>query len=388
MPITHMDPLHEVIDPFATTESLGPDVEDPARITGGRYRLPDLTIHYRPDGTRWLETHGLKARKGGRQRVTNMVKNIGDALALDLWHQRMLIYGMVKAPDLYDLACATVATLQGEDQVGELKTALEKLAPRILAAAGAEEGANLGTAFHGFTEAQDLGLMHYARRVWHGKLANYATGLDAQGLIVEARYIERVVVIERYNLAGTLDRILYDRIADIHRIGDLKSQKKFWTWLEIAAQMASYAMADAIWDRQKLCFVDMPPVCQEEAVVAWMPVIGDSDETARGQTATGDRDGVDFFRVDLEKGRKALALCAEVGALRSEAKSVHQTWGLLRPAPQLAAVEAFARRLESVASLAEGSAVWAEVQKAGLSMDPVLLPLARELAQRFVKTEV
>lgn len=383
MPVDHMSP---VLDPFATTDSYAEDEEDPTRITGGRYRLPDLTIHHRPDGTRWLETHGLKAKKGGRQRVTNRVKNIGDARALDLWHQRMLIYGMVKRPDLYDLACATVATLGQEDQAAELKKALEDLSGRILAAAGADEGANLGTAFHGFTEAQDLGLMHYARKVWHGKLANYRTGLEAQGLEVVPGYIERKVVIERYGLAGTLDRVLLDQITGQLLIGDLKSQKKFWTWLEIAAQMAAYAMADAMWDRNKLCFIEMPKVSQDVAVVAWMPVVGDAyEDTARAVTSTGDRDGVDFFEVDLEKGRAALELCEKVGQLRSEAKSARQTWGVLRPAPHLAAVEAFARRLESVGSLAEGSAVWAEVHKAGLSMDPVLVPLAQEIAQRFAK---
>lgn len=365
MPIDHLDP-------FTTASAVKSTDEDPERITGGRYRLPDLTIGV--GGA--LET-GAGPRKGGWQRVTTLVKAIGDSRALDLWHQRLLIMGMVKRPDLYDLACATVATTPDED----LRDALESLAGRILVAAGADEGANLGTAFHGFTEAQDLGLMHYAWRIWHGKLANYSSGLVAQGLQVVPEFVERRVVVLEYGLAGTLDRVLWDLVNTRHVIGDLKSQKKFWTWLEISAQMAAYAMADAMWDRRRRCYVDMPKVDTAEAVVAWMPVAHPDGLDGSGQE--GAEDGVDFFSVDLEKGRAALDLCHQVDRMRSDAKSVHQTWGLLRPAPGLALVESFARRLDAVGTPAEGSAVWAEVVKAGLHTTPELGELAAEVAQRF-----
>lgn len=366
MPIDHLDP-------FATTQSLGSDVEDPERITGGRYRLPDLTIG--ADGA--PVTMGLEARKGGWQRVTTMVKAIGDARALDLWHQRQLLAGLVLRPDLYDLACATMATTPPED----LRVALEDLAGRVLLAAGADSGANLGTAFHGFTEAQDLGLMHYARQVWHGKLRNYAEGMTAQKLAVAPGYLERRVVNLRYGLCGTLDRVLEDQAAGVLRIGDLKSQKRFWTWLEIAAQLAAYAMADAMWDKAARRYVEMPRVSQDHAVVAWMPAA--HPDALDGAAQPGAVDGVDFFNVDLTKGRKALAACAEVNALRSEAKSTRQTWGVLRPAPALVPVEAYARRLDAVSNAAEGSALWAEVTRAGLHEAPELLEVAREVAQRF-----
>lgn len=370
MPIDHMDAL----DPFTSASQVKRSTDDdPERITGGRYRLPDLTVG--PNGE--LVT-GDGPRKGGWQRVTTMVKAIGDARALDLWHQRLLIMAMVKRPDLYDLACATVATTPEEG----MREALESLAGKLLAAVGADEGGNLGTAFHGFTEAQDLGMMHYARRKWHGKLRNYSEGLATQGLKVLPEYVERRVVVLKYGLAGQLDRGLENMVSGELLIGDLKSQKAFWTWLEISAQLAAYAMADAMWDRARRCYVDMPPVSQAEAVVAWMPVA--HPDSLDGLGGPGAEDTVDFFRVDLEKGRTALELCHQVDRMRSEAKSVYQTWGTLRPAPGLALVEAYARRLESVSSAAEGSAVWSEVVKAGLADTPELLELARETAQRFV----
>lgn len=359
-------------DPFATADDV---TEEEPLITGGRYRIPELIIA--PDGR--LLTGGPK--KGGRQRVTTLVKAIGDSVALDLWHQRMLIYGFVKRPDYYDLACAIVATTPDPK---ELKKALDGLTPRVLAAAGADEGATLGTAFHGFTEAQDLSLIHFARRVWHGKLRNYAEGLDEHGFEVVEQYVERVIVCEKYGVAGTFDRLLWDRVNRVYRVGDLKSAKKFWTWLEIAAQMAAYQQADAIWDRRKLCFIPMPKVAEDYAVVVWMPKDGNvQDSTSHGVTTTQDTDGVDFFQVDLEKGRAALELCVQVDRIRSEAKSKRQTWGVLRPAPALARVEAYARRLDSVGSLEEGSALWAEISKAGFGQEGALLSLAGEVAKRF-----
>lgn len=370
MPIDQFDPFVSASAAKALHD------EDPERITAGRYRLPGLIIS--PNGDLITEDG---PRKGGWQRVTTMVKAIGDARALDLWHQRMLVMGFVKRPDLYDLACATVATLEATGApVGEMREAMEKISGKVLAAVGADEGANLGTAFHGFTEAQDLGMMHYARRVWHGKLANYRDGLHAQGLTVEPAYIERKVVVLKYGLAGTLDRILDDIVNGTFRIGDLKSQKKFWTWLEIAAQMAAYAMADAMWDRAKRCYVDMPPVDQAEAIVSWMPVRHPDDPD--------QPDGVDFFSVDLERGRAALDLCSQVDRMRSEAKSVKQTWGLLRPAPHLAAVEAFAARLDEVASPAEGSAVWSEIVKAGLGDSAELREIAAGVNRRLIEADL
>lgn len=353
------------MDPFATTTSLGPEEEDPERITGGRYRLPDLTIH--PGG--WLET-GDGPRKYGWQRVTTLVKAIGDSRALDLWHQRELLKGLVLREDLYDLVCATVATVKDPK---DLRRELEDLAAKILMAAGTDSGANLGTAFHGFTEAQDLGLMHYARKKWHGRLRNYQEGLDSHRLKVDPEYVERRVVILKYGAAGTLDRLLWDLTDLVYRVGDLKSQKAFWTWLEISAQLAAYQMADAIWDRKARRYVEPPKIADDLAVVAWMPV--DHPET---------EDGVDFFNVDLEEGRETLEDCYRIDRRRAAAKSRKQTLGLLRPIPELSLVESYARRLDCVGSPQEGSALWAEITARGLDSNPELVSVAQEVAQRFL----
>ncbi len=375
--LQHMDAL-AADDPFATSTSLGEADNDPERITGGRYRLPDLTIvPGAPVGSRIVT--GRESRKGGWQRVTTMVKAIADARALDLWHQRQLIVGMVLRHDLYDLACAILA---GRDvhatdpaERARLREDLEDLANRILVAAASDAGANLGTAFHGFAEAQDLGMMHYARRRWAGRLESYQSGMKAHQLQVVPEYVERRVVVLKYGLAGTLDRILRDLVTDQYRIGDLKSQKRFWTWLEISAQLAAYQMADAMWDRKSMSYVEMPPVAEDLAVVAWSP----EEHPERA-------DGVDFFDVDLAKGREILALSHTVDRLRAEVKSKGQTVGLLRPLPEMSVVESYARRLDTVSSAREGSALWGEICNRGLSNVPELISLAQDVAKRFMPT--
>jgi hypothetical protein len=357
----------EHLDPFMVHTDV-PEVDnDPERITAGRYRLPDLTLT--PTGD--LIT-GTDARKGGWQRVTTMVKAIADARALDLWHQRQIVMGFVLRPDLLDLAASTLAGRDLQHPDPALRGDLEDIAGRVLLAAGSDVGANLGTAFHGFAEAQDLGMMHFARRRWHGRLENYRSGMEAHCLRVVPELVERRVVILKYGLAGTLDRILHDWVADVYRIGDLKSQKRFWTWLEISAQLAAYQMADAMWDRPSMSYVEMPAVADDVAVVAWCP-----------EDHPDGADAVDFFDVDLEQGREILELSYQADRKRAYARSKGQTIGLLRPLPEMTAVEAYARRLDSVESAREGSALWAEITTRGFGDVPELVELARAVARRF-----
>ena len=348
-------------DPFLSAE---PASDDPERITGGRYRLPDLTI-----GQEGELLTGVESRTGGWQRVTTLVKAISDAMALDLWHQRQMIIGFVLRQDLFDLACAMMSN--GEPN----RQQLDSLAAKVLSAAKSDEGANWGTAMHGLSEAGDRGFPTYARKIWHGKLTNYRMGLKAHRLSIDPRYIERRIVVLRYGIAGTTDRFLWDEEAGVYRVGDLKTQKAFWGWLEIAAQEAAYQMADAVWCRERRCYEDPPPLADDYGVVMWMPLKHLEHD-----------DQVDMFNVDLERGRVALELAHKVVQLRSETGSKFQTWGTLRPLPDLTDVQTYALRLDSVATAAEGSALWAEIAGRGLADVPELKDLATEVAQRVAIT--
>lgn len=359
--MTDLNPILD--DPFFTTKDALFDQGDPFGITAGRYRLPDLFVN--PDGS--LVT-GTVPKKGGRRRVTTEVKAIGDSKALGDWQLRRAAVGFVLREDLYDLMCVQVGT-DPED-----KDAIDKIVRQAMNAAGADMGANLGTAFHGFTEGQDLGVASFARRRWHAKLANYASNWEAYQLQVIPEYVERKVVVERYNLAGTLDRIVLDLTTGVLHIDDTKTQKTFWTWIETAAQLAAYQLADAMWNKDTCLFEEMPATCPNVAIVNWCP-----------EKHPGRPDAVDLFDVDLERGREALSLAVSVNALRSEAKAKGQTWGTLRPLPALGVVETYAARLRDVSTRAEGSALVSEIRARGVWCDE-LADVARDSVKNLEMT--
>lgn len=332
-------------------------------ISGGRYRLPDLKIL--PDGA--LITGD--ERPYGWQRVTTLIKAIADAYMLDLWHQRQIIIGLVADESLYDLACAT--DLTDRDKVNEL-------ASKALAQARSHTGSNTGTALHGFLEAEELGIRHYARTKWHGKISNYISTRDRHRLRVIPHLIERIIVNLTYGIAGTFDRVFLDEVTDEQLIGDNKSQKAFWSWNEISAQLAAYALADAMWDKDRLCYVSPPQVSQDVAVVMWVP-----SAPAQADDPDWDPDRVEVFNVDLEPGRQWLETAYQVNRMRSAGKSAHQTIASLRPLPPMTQVETYAARLTCVESPAEGSMLWAEIVAHGLDQSPELVAVATDVAARF-----
>lgn len=359
----------DLADPFADPAAADPGAE---LVSAGRYRLPDLTIG--PDG----ELITGDKRPGGWMRATNAAKAISDARALDLWHQRELLRGLAIRPELYDLLCGTVSSLA--DSPSELRVALEEVSGRILAAARADAGAAHGTALHMLTDAADRGMPVYGRPDMLERVSDIGALLDAHELEVIPEYIERQVVLLRHGIAGTLDRILLERLTGFLRLADLKTQKAFWGDLEVTVQLWIYANADAMWDRERLCYVDMPKIEQDHALVIWYPREGRS--TPEGVPLPGAA----LKRVPLEHGAEAMRVAMEAYALRSAAKSKRAPWADFRPFPEstMKRTEAYAARLQEAGSLADGSAVWAEVRAAGLHLVPELLQAAQDSAERFL----
>lgn len=305
-------------DPFAP-----PKAQRPELIRNGRYWLPPISD---PTG-----------KPIARSRVTNFVKTVSDTWALNRWQQWQMLIGLLKREDLYDL----LRTLLPED-----KDAILAIADRAMEAAKSDrvgftygEGGNeTGTALHGHTDQLDRGHLVTARSVWTPKLMNYRKALEDAFLDVVTGMIECRVVIERFNLAGTFDRVLaYRHVGPGDSrpmfIGDLKTQKKFYTWWEIAMQLALYAHADAMWDPDKWCYVDMPPVSWDIAIVAHMPMVHDGD----------DPDRVQLYEVDIAEGWKACQLVSDVRTLRSAGRK----WGqpLETLSGSLSAIERYALRL-------------------------------------------
>ena len=376
-------------------------------VSAGRYRLPNR------DGT---------PHKGGWTRATNLASSISDTKALGDWEQRMVLLGMREALR-HVVGSSTLDLLLADHPVrelleldvdnlepGELRGALMSLAETFKTLAKSELGATRGNLAHKMVEHHHAGLpMAGIPQEVLDKLPHYVTRLEVHKLEPIPGMQERQVMVEELNGVGTLDNILRDltmaqepcfelelggMCTKHHRhisrcgftypalspwtdtcpdfIGDLKTQKRFWSWLEIAAQLAFYAHGDAMWDPKAGAWVDMPPVNQERALVAWMPW-----EAEEGASP------VEMYEVNLLEGWETLKLAHQVHARRAAAKRKSEAWGWLRTPPRAGIVEAYAKRLHEAVTRADASAIYAEASGVGV-WGPELEQVAAEILPRLV----
>ena len=358
-------------DPFLTLPSQV--VPAPQMVTGGRYRLPNR------DGS---------AHKGGWTRATNLASAISDTKALGDWECRMTLLGVREAllqlyrvgPLQLPAELWSLLTMPIEDMTpGEVRSGLMTLVEQFKALAKAELGAKRGNLAHNMVEGHHAGLPPGPDIPPEtlDKLPDYVTKLQIHKLQALPGMQERQVMVESLNAVGTLDNILRDlcqhagpdSMSDY--IADLKTQKRFWSWLEICCQLALYAHGDAMWDPRAARWVDMPPVNQERALVAWMP----------WEHPSGDPQ-VDIYEVDIVKGWGALQVAFQAYNLRAEAKRKGDPWGWVRPAPRVGLLEAYGARLRDVSTRAEASAVYQEASAAGVWGEE-LEQVAREILPRL-----
>lgn len=289
-------------DPFID----GDNPEQVKRLRNGRYYYP------RPG-----EEHtGIDY---AHTRVTTFVKVIADNFALEQWAIRSVMEGLVKDESLYLAACAAV----GEEDPAERKRLLNGIAREAKALAGGDSGARWGTAWHTFTERQDrTGGPGHVPSWRRGKITSYLRALETWGLDVVPDLIERRVLIPEFGLIGTLDRVLLDRQTGALVVGDLKTQKELWTYVEIAIQLALYAGARWMWSEELQLWEPMPEVDRETAVVIWMP-----------KTHPDGADEVTIEDVQIRRAFDfAARVCADARSWRNEGKNL----GSRRPLPQRA----------------------------------------------------
>jgi hypothetical protein len=220
-------------DPFAAPAEPTPDL-----IKNGRYWLPPIS-----DPT---------AKRIGWTRATTLVKTVSDMFLIDRYHQREIMIGLAKREDLYDRVCAT----DFDD-----KDALNALALDV------HGGGQVGPRLRRQRGGHRLSRRHGAARP--GRPARPAAEVGRQDESVSGLYGRA-----RLHVQSTVDRTsggvraipgggTFDRIgtrAGVHYVDDVKSQKTFYTWWEIAMQLAIYANADAMWDEEQHRYVQMPKV--------------------------------------------------------------------------------------------------------------------------------
>lgn len=329
-------------DPFATVKDAAPATRTNALITAGRYRLPRLDGSHKP---------------GGWMRVSNLVSAYSDQFALRMWEIEQTLRGVKLDHGLY---LELLETPPGEiDRVW-----VEGFIERCKRVAGGSAGADHGNERHAAVEGLHFGAdtRLYPSEV-RRMLALYRSTLARHGLTPLPGMQERRVLVEELEVVGTLDNIVNDLVAD------LKTQRKFWTFLEIAAQLACYAHGDAMWDPVAGQWVDMPKVRQDVALVLWMP---------RGSRK------VDVFEVDIVAGWKTAQHAYRVVRDRSAGKQ-GRAW--LRPAPPVTVAEEYAAMFAGVDSLAEGRALVAECKQKGI-WSQVLADSAALAVARLTKNVV
>lgn len=321
-------------DPFASVKDTAPD---PRIITAGRYRLPNRDGTHKPHG--WM-------------RVSNLVSAYADQYALRQWEQRQIMLALRADHGLYtELLEATADEVA--DPVWD-ESFLEKCKKVAGGSAGADHGNERHAAVEGLHRGADTApYPSETRRM----LALYGSTLARHGLTPLPGMQERRVLVEALEVVGTLDNILEQgivpddpcRCIDLRNVvADLKTQRRFWSFLEIGAQLATYAHGDAMWDPVAGRWVDMPPVRQDVALVVWMP---------RGGT------NVEVYEVDIVAGWETAKRAYAVVKDRSAAKS-GRAW--LRSAPPVTETEQYAAMFAGVDSFAEGRALVDECKRKGI----------------------
>lgn len=262
-----------------------------------RYRLP----------------HPVTGKAGGFTRATTFAKSISDTFALNQWALRMGGKGLSLRADLLMQVAST--SLDDKDK-------LNKLMEEAKDAAGAKVGANLGTALHAFSEALDRGEEPVIPPPYRPHMAAYTALMEQYGL--EVVEIEKVVLCQTYDIAGTLDRIVrFTRDIDVELVGggtytfkkgsltvvDLKTGRDLsYGWLEISIQLAVYAQAENIWDKESLTWSPMyPEIDKNVALVVHLPA------TAPGETVKAT-----MYAVDVETGWAFADLCKQVRDARKK----------------------------------------------------------------------
>lgn len=197
-------------------------------------------------------------------RVTTLAGTLDDTFKVEQWKLRHAVMGLVHAPDLIHAVAAYRDTFTEPAS----KAALNALAEQAMAAAGADDAREYGTAFHAASERHDTGQPGDpdALARWPEMARDLRAYEQAmRGLKIEA--VEQFVVLDGVQAAGTLDRILLidgERyIADI-KTGSLYGQGK------MALQLALYAHG-MVYDPATHQRSPLPGVSGERGLIIHVP---------------------------------------------------------------------------------------------------------------------
>jgi hypothetical protein len=279
-------------------------------VQRGRYMFPEPPGYRRNKGVR------------GFMRMTNLASAFSDQRRLQLWRERMILLGIREDEGLLFDELAAEALERMEP--GDLRSYLEAFANKCADRAGAGVGARRGTARHLMVQhALESGTITGHRRM-RMQMASLLEALDRHGLEIIPGSSERRVCNPRYHVIGTLDMRVRDLATGEEGVLDLKTQRSFWSYLEIAGQQFGYDSAPWMWEgpynasgawapAPKNTLTGLMPenLGKRVALLAHMP-----------HEAGPDQLPVEIHEVSLEFGERVLDVALENVLLRSVGASV------------------------------------------------------------------
>ncbi len=311
-------------------------------VRAGRYRFPPPP--------------GIEPSPNGFLRMSNLVGAFSDQRALQLWMERMTLLGLLENEGLIFDELSTVPDSALTD------AGLSEYAEKARLAAGAGQGAGKGTIRHTMLEQYlHTGKINGHRRM-RLQMEDLLEQMDLHDLEFVPGWSERVVWHPiAGGTMGRLDaRVMCRRTGQVGVL-DLKTQRRFWTYQEIAGQQCGYDSAEWVWEGPEGPGGRWVPYQMNANVAKLHRLSYDLPQPSDQNTLTGKDGGmcagkrvailahmpsdggrVQLHEVDLEYGAQVLSLAAQVVNLRSRGKSVTQGRGVggLRPLDSLAIVEA------------------------------------------------
>jgi hypothetical protein len=172
----------------------------------------------------------------GYTRATTVAKALDDGSGLIGWSKRMVALGLAQRADLL----ALVATSNGD------KRTLDSVCERAAEAGGSTIRRDLGTAVHAMLEQSWSDTTYTAPAPYTADIKAVHAALDAHGITVEAGMVERIVVNDTHQIAGTFDLLVRSADGKL-RVADIKTGSSLMGALSFAIQLAIYANADALY---------------------------------------------------------------------------------------------------------------------------------------------
>ena len=175
----------------------------------------------------------------GYTRATTVAKGIEDSGGLLNWGKRMVALGLSQRPDLV----ALVSTTSDTD-----KKTLDDICERAAEAGGATIRRDLGTALHGMLEKSWADPTFVAPDPYGADVAAVHDALTAARLRVVDGFAERMIVHDRFQIAGTFDLLVEDETGQKF-VADIKTGSSLLGALAFAVQLSIYAQADALYNQ-------------------------------------------------------------------------------------------------------------------------------------------